>query len=247
MGAYALRPMSTGEILDGALTLLRRHFGLLCGLAIVCQGLPTALDVYLDLTGGSARHQGLSLLDRLLTWLGSLLVRGGAIWVVSETYLGRAPRLRDALRFAGDHVGQVFTAGLASGLVTLLATVGLVIPGIVVYCGYSVVLQVAVLEPRGSSGALGRSWDLTKGYKWKALGLWAVSLALLIVLFAGTTAIGAVAEQVQAVQVTSAVLSAGAQLLIYPLIGCVFTLFYYDPRIRKEGFDLEVLSQSLSS
>jgi len=183
MAAYALRPMSTGEILDGALTLLRRHFGLLCGLAIVCQGL----------------------------------------------------------------VGQVFTAGLASGLVTLLATLGLVIPGIVVYCGYSVVLQVAVLEPRGSSGALGRSWDLTKGYKWKALGLWAVSLALLIVLFAGTTAIGAVAEQVQAVQVTSAVLSAGAQLLIYPLIGCVFTLFYYDLRIRKEGFDLEVLSQSLSS
>jgi len=31
------------------------------------------------------------------------------------------------------------------------------------------------------------------------------------------------------------------------LIGCVFTLFYYDLRIRKEGFDLEVLSQSLSS
>src|SRR5438876_627664 len=92
MGAYALRPMSTGEILDGALTLLRRHFGLLCGLAIVCQGLPTALDVYLDLTGGSGRHQGLSLLDRLLTWRGSLLVRGGPIWVLSETELDRRRR-----------------------------------------------------------------------------------------------------------------------------------------------------------
>jgi len=247
MAAYALRPMSTGEILDGALTLLRRHFGLLCGLAIVCQGLPTVLDVYLELAGGTAEHPGLSLLDRLLTWFGSLLVSGGTVWVVSETYLGRVPRLRDALGFAGDHVGDVFGAGLAAGLVTLLATLALVIPGIVVYCGYSVVTQVAVLEPRGSSGALGRSWDLTKGFKWKALGLWAVSLALLIVLFVGTTVIGAVAQQVQAIQVGSVVLSSAAQLLFYPLIGCVFTLFYYDLRIRKEGFDLDVLSQSLSS
>ena len=247
MGAYTLRPLSTGEILDGALTLLRRHFGLLCGLAIVCQGLPTALDVYLELAGGTARHPGLSLLDRLLTWFGSLLVSGGTICVVSETYLSRVPRLRDALGFAGDHVGQVFAAGFASGLVTLLATLALVIPGIVVACGYSVVTQVAVLEPKGSSGALGRSWDLTKGFKWKALGLWAVSLALLIVLLAGTTVIAAVAEQVQAVQVGSVVLSSAAELLFYPLIGCVFTLFYYDLRIRKEGFDLDVLSQSLSS
>jgi len=125
MAAYALRPMSTGEILDGALTLLRRHFGLLCGLAIVCQGLPTVLDVYLELAGGTAEHPGLSLLDRLLTWFGSLLVSGGTVWVVSETYLGRVPRLRDALGFAGDHVGDVFGAGLAAGLVTLLATLAL--------------------------------------------------------------------------------------------------------------------------
>jgi hypothetical protein len=34
-------------------------------------------------------------------------------------------------------------------------------------------------------------------------------------------------------------------LLIYPLIACVFTLFYYDLRVRKEGFDLEVLSGQL--
>jgi len=35
-------------------------------------------------------------------------------------------------------------------------------------------------------------------------------------------------------------------LLIYPVISCVFTVFYYDLRVRKEGFDLEMLSQALS-
>ncbi len=32
------------------------------------------------------------------------------------------------------------------------------------------------------------------------------------------------------------------RLLFYPLLTCVFTLFYYDLRVRKEGFDLEMLS-----
>ncbi|HYL20849.1 MAG TPA: hypothetical protein VEU74_03735 [Gemmatimonadales bacterium] len=36
-------------------------------------------------------------------------------------------------------------------------------------------------------------------------------------------------------------------LLMYPVITCVFTLFYCDLRVRKEGFDLEVLSRRLGS
>ena len=42
-----------------------------------------------------------------------------------------------------------------------------------------------------------------------------------------------------------AVFAACVSLLIYPLISCVFTLFYYDLRVRKEGFDLEMLSHQL--
>ena len=35
------------------------------------------------------------------------------------------------------------------------------------------------------------------------------------------------------------------QLLIYPLFYCVLTVAYYDLRVRKEGFDLEVLASTL--
>jgi len=41
------------------------------------------------------------------------------------------------------------------------------------------------------------------------------------------------------------VLAACVSLLIYPVLTCVFTLFYYDLRVRKEGFDLEMLSRQL--
>lgn len=35
------------------------------------------------------------------------------------------------------------------------------------------------------------------------------------------------------------------QVLLYPIMPCAFTLFYYDLRVRKEAFDLEYLSREL--
>src|SRR5207247_840726 len=97
MATYQLRPLSFGELLDGALVLLRRHFGLVLSIAVVCEGIPTAMDVYIDLTGGASLNSGLSLLDRLLTLVGSVLVTGATVRVVSEAYLGRSPLLGGAV------------------------------------------------------------------------------------------------------------------------------------------------------
>jgi hypothetical protein len=35
------------------------------------------------------------------------------------------------------------------------------------------------------------------------------------------------------------------QIFIYPLFYCVLTITYYDLRVRKEGFDLELLASQL--
>jgi len=157
--------------------------------------------------------------------------------------------LGDALRYGVEKLGRVFGATFLSGIVTLLATLALVVPGIIVFCGYSVAGQVAALEPLNSSAdALGRSWDLTKGFKGKALVLWIVSFALLFVVVLGAGALGAAAGALAGgLDATVTVLIALVSLLIYPLITCVFTLLYYDLRVRKEGFDLEVLSSQLGS
>jgi len=122
MADYQLRPLSIGEILDGALVLLRRHFTLVLGIAVVCEGIPTAMDVYIDLTGGGSQNPGLSLLDRLLTLVGSVLVTGATVRVVSEAYLGRTPLFGDAMRFAGTRFGTILGANIMSGFLTVLAT-----------------------------------------------------------------------------------------------------------------------------
>ncbi|HEX4573744.1 MAG TPA: hypothetical protein VH158_01335 [Gemmatimonadales bacterium] len=212
----------------------------------MCQGLPAALGVYVDLAGGVARHPGLNLLTRLLDALGSVLVAGATMRVVSDAYLGRSPRLGEALGFAWSRGGLVFGAGLAAGLVTLLAMLALVIPGIVVACGYSVAQQVAALETSTSGNALSRSWALTKGFKRKALVLWLVALVLVVVSIGGVAVLGGAATALSsALEAPATIVLAVMLLLLYPLITCVFTLFYYDLRVRKEGFDLQVLGQQL--
>jgi hypothetical protein len=246
MSTYQLRPLSIGEILDGALVLLRRHFALVLSIAIVCVGIPTAMDVYIDLTGGGSQNPGLSLLDRVLTLVGSVLVTGATVRVVSEAYLGRTPLFGDAMRFAGSRFGTILGANIASGFLTILATLALVIPGIVVACGYSVAGEAAALESGSSGEALRRSWDLTKGFRWKALALGVVSIGLILVVYVGAGVLGGVLGAVMGgLDTVLAVLAACVSLLIYPMITFVFTLFYYDLRVRKEAFDLEMLSRQL--
>ena len=75
-----------------------------------------------------------------------------------------------------------------------------------------------------------------------------IALALLAGLVIGA---GILAAGVEALlgkgEVLSTVVVAVVSLLIYPLLSCVFTLFYYDLRVREEAFDLEMLSQQLGA
>lgn len=249
MAAFELRTLTTGEILDGAITLLRRQFSVLFGIAVVCEGPPAILAVYVDLTGGSVAQPGLALLERLLALIGTLLVTGATVHAVSEAYLGRTPRLGDSLRYALGKLGVIFSASFVSGFVTVLATIALVIPGVIVLCGYSVVAQVAALEPlQSGTDALRRSWMLTKGFKAKALVLWIVAVALIAVLaVAGGVVGGLAAAENPALEPVSTVVVEILMLLYYPLLTCVFTLFYYDLRVRKEGFDLEMLAGQIGA
>src|SRR5882724_6923343 len=230
MATMQLRPMAMGEILDASFALLRRHAGVFFGVAIVCQGLPTGLSLYVQFTGGAPQHFWLYVASQLLSFIGYLLVTGASIRVVSQAYLGNEPSLSDALDFAFGKIGRTLAAGFASGILIGLATILLIVPGIIVACGLSVAVQAAVLEPLpGGTDGLGRSWGLTKEFRWRGFGLIAGLAAALVPML-----------------LVPALIGVGLIFLfLYPFTSCVFTLFYYDLRVRKEAFDLELLSQHL--
>ncbi len=243
MATYELRSMSIGEILDGAIAIYRLHFATLVSIAIICQGVPAVLNVYIDLGGGVILHPLLWFLAIVISWLGGIVAVAATVWAISEAYLGREPDVGDALSYAIGKIVRLFIAGVAKGILVVLASVLFFIPGIIVLCGYAVVTQVVVLEDLPSAtDSLGRSWHLTKGFKWKAFGL-----GVIVFLLIGLPLVvaGGVAAFVPALYETVTIGGQILQLMLYPIMACAFTLFYYDLRVRKEAFDLEHLSQQI--
>lgn len=280
-----IRPMNFGEILDSSVTIYRRHFGLFLKLAIVSLSIPLLLLVYVG-----ARFLGSFMTQTpnvamvlwvfpivILYYVASLVLTAGTIRIISESYLGRTPRLRDALALGVSKIGSLVLVGLGKGIILFLVAVGVGVAVailaalakgagavavllIVVICvvgawlvvfvasGYGLTTPVVVLENLGSSfDAFGRSWELTRDFKLKVLGLGVVAILLTntvpSLVFRGIGS--AVLPSVPALGVTLTALGYVLPLILAPVLAAVITLMYYDLRVRREAFDLQVLGQQL--
>jgi hypothetical protein len=272
-----LHPMELGEILDGALTIFRRHIGLFVKVGIAALWLPVALTIYIQLAGGTEQHFVLFFFVQVIAYFAGLFLTAAAIRVISDSYMGRPPELREALSLGVAKIWPLFVVGFGKSIITILliAAIGIiaaiaapamasggsaaalllvflaVIAGcwfiVFVLCGYAVTTPVVVLENlNGAFDAFGRSWDLTRGFKRKIFGIAVVSFLLIylpIVVIGGLGGYFRLTSPVigQAIEVVSAALP----ILVYPLFSCILTLMYYDLRVRREAFDLQILGQQL--
>ncbi len=233
------QPMSLGELLDAAFTIYRRHFRVLVGIAAICNGPFQALNLYAGITGGWLEHLPLAIVALLSASIGTLIGSAAILKVVSEGYLGRDCKVGDALSFAVGRILPLMLAGFARYTLAMLALMLFVIPGIIVWCGYAVVGQIVVLEePPRALDALGRSWELTRGHRWTAFAL--IFILALVAAIPGFAAGVLVALGLGTVALTIGAITA---LTLAPLMPCGVTLYYYDLRVRKEAFDLQMLGQ----
>ncbi|PYP34084.1 MAG: hypothetical protein DMD49_01410 [Gemmatimonadetes bacterium] len=104
-----------------------------------------------------------------------------------------------------------------------------------------------MLEDLGSAfDAFTRSWELTKGSRRK---IFSTALVAFFIFVLPTGVMSGVRDLVAArypvVGQIAAVLAALLPIIMTPLLACVFTLMYYDLRVRREAFDLQVLGQQL--
>jgi hypothetical protein len=98
-----------------------------------------------------------------------------------------------------------------------------------------------LLENENPFAALGRSVRLSEACAAHVF----FTLCLVWLLYFVTYGV-ALGVAVSLLSKTIAEIIAGIVIVaIYPLIATVTTLLYYDLRVRKEGFDLEVMSREL--
>lgn len=117
------------------------------------------------------------------------------------------------------------------------------------------VTQAIVLEGQNALAALGRSWQLVRGSFWRVLGIYLLLTLLVVVLTAIPSSIlnnaivlifnDPIADfAIQ--QALSQLVTYLSQILILPISLLAFTLLYYDVRVRKEGYDMELMAQQFN-
>jgi hypothetical protein len=251
MVSTTLRPLSVGEILDVSFTLYRRHFATLGTVAVVCSGLPVLMSLYIEASGGVLQNLSLTLVYYVVFTVLSSIATAATVFVVSASYLGQPLKASGALKRATPLLGRLIVCSLLLAIVVGFGFLFFMVPGIVLLCGLVLAFPSLVLEPGSSpTGALSRSWSLTRGSRWRMLALLAT---LVVLLYVPIIALGAIATvfvpaggtgSLTPGLMTLAVVGV-MQMLLYPLLYCVLTVAYYDLRVRKEGFDLEVLASTL--
>lgn len=250
MTTHTLRPLSLGEVLDVAFGLYRSRFAPLLVIAVVCQLIPVCLAVYLQVSSETDLHLMLRLGYYLIAVvLGSIGV-AASTFVVSDAYLGRETSAADALARAAPLIGRLVVISFLLSLVVGVGLILLIVPGLIFLAGLLLSTVVAVIEsPPSATAALNRSWALTKGYKGKVLLTMIVAGLLLAVPGIALGVVGGLfgAAVNQPAALWFFVLPLVFQIFVYPFVYVVQTVLYYDLRVRKEGFDLDLLASALQS
>jgi hypothetical protein len=181
----------------------------------------------------------LSTLSQAIVLYGSFQVmRGRPINLLESARVG----LRRFFPIVGIAISVSFLAGLAS--------LALLVPGVMLYLMWFVATSVCVVEQLGPFSSMGRSRELTRGHRWKIL-----ALILLTLIPSGivATIVGAVVLAALGMAVywgLSPALSEPFGQFVGLLWSAIWTAFYailavviyHDLRVAKDGVDTDQIA-----
>jgi hypothetical protein len=189
----------------------------------------------------------------ILSMLGHLLCRGALAKSVSESYLGNEITAGQAYRFVLPKFLSLIGAGFLVVLIFYLGLLLLIVPGIIFALWFALTTPAIVIEDLKAIKGMSRSKNLASGNLGKIFSVgflvllisWVISMPfsfagsfLASILFSGNIMIMTFVNQL---------VSLVGQILIVPIGAIAYILLYYDLRIRKEGFDLQMLANSVGS
>ena len=246
--------------------MYRRHFGLFVGIAAVPQLLAMLLTFAGSLSAPSLKVHRVFGLTRIIdtrNGLNSVLLssmggvigilihslwHGAIVLAVAKLYLGHDVTIIKSLRQAWARIGTMFAAVLFIACILVAGFMALVIPSLFIFCRLLIYLPPLIIERTSARGSLSRSWNLTKGYAGRSFVLllieYAMALGLTyllnypIRLALGGSSDGRALRFYQALQLVSGTISG---IVVKPFFVIACTIFYFDLRVRKEGFDLQLM------
>jgi hypothetical protein len=270
MAALDLRPLSLGELLDRTFFLYRRYFLLFIGISAVpyllilipvltgllLYGLPGRSQVPNSVMAVAAVVGGILIIAvALAVFVAFLYSAGASVFAVSEIYAGRQPSIRGSFHLVRGKVGTIFGVMILSGLIMFAGFIALIIPGFYLMCRIPLATAAAMIEDLGPSDAIRRSFDLTKDFAGRSALIYLLAAALsygvgLMIQIPFFVLLAVTAKQSHLMLLWTVLGQAGnflGGILVAPVHTIGFALFYYDLRVRKEAFDLQMMMQAIGA
>lgn len=267
---FEIGAMTVGDILDRGLKILLARLGtfyvislltlwplLLLQLAaplLTMSGPTTAPDPAI-LLGGMGGVLGALVLLIVLAPIGTAAV----LHIIGQEYVDEPAGVGDSFRFALGRFLPLLGTSILYGLLMIVGYFACCVGAIYVAVFYGLFAQIVVMENLGGMDALNRSKDLVTGFGWRVFGL--LILLVIITLMIQLTVTLPLRVVLPATETVQTQFGPQEKLISYPnfaiqtavafLISIVaqsyqsvcFTLLYFDLRIRKEGFDLELAAR----
>ena len=184
----ALERFEIGRALGNSFAAIARNVGLFAASAALLLCLPLLL-FYALLFAVFQDSTPLAMLPILApAWLAlivcNLVAQIALIRAAIDDLEGRAPRLSACLATGLRLLPRVVAMGLLIILPLLIGLLLLVIPGVILWLGWSVTVPAMVEERAGVFGGLRRSWALTRGSK-RRLFLLFLLIVIIVAMISG--------------------------------------------------------------
>ncbi len=181
--------------------------------------------------------------------LTGLVALGACVHLLGQRYLRRRATWTEALKAAFSRFWVLLGATILFGLGIMAGFIALIIPGVFLLVAWWLYHAAVMIEHKGPADALRRSFDLVRGRWWPTFGALIVGLIVYVMLafVAPVLLYGATAASNSALMfmVLNALLSLLTTVLGQPLLAALEVVIYFELRVRKEGFDLEIQAQQL--
>ncbi|MER9214943.1 hypothetical protein NKI54_23205 [Mesorhizobium sp. M0663] len=249
-----------GRVFNNSFAVISRNAGLYFGLAALFSGLPALVlhlwnrahleDMAIGDPGNPAmadpsallRDSLLSFALAMLYFVLSLLLQSALVRATIEDLSGKRPTFGDCIQIAIRYLLPTLGIGLLVVLGAGLASIALLVPGIILWLGWCVAVPVLIQERLGVFGSMSRSRALTKGSRWPLFGLFLILIIIAMVI--------------QSVMVGAVVLFGGtiiadvAGALVSTISSMVLSVAtavsYVELRQVKEGTSVEDLAEIFS-
>lgn len=267
-----LRPLAIGEILDVAIKIFLSHWRTLLMAALVVV-VPVQIVITIltadyavqsfDFSADGSKTPA-ETLEELNEYLGGLAISGilqacavvlasaACFRAIAQAYLGEPADWRSSLAYAVRRMPQLLLITVLYVLGWVIGAIFFIVPGVWLYVAWAFGLPVLLVEGIRGRKALGRSFTLVKGRWWPTFGVLLLGFVLALVVstvIQGVFLLGmfADADNDIFVLVVSAIAGTVGLAITTPFQAALLAVVYFDLRVRKEGFDLQLLAERIGA